>query len=362
MGIPFRQPLPFGETALQRWSCAAIAVELPPPGVAQAGIGVLLGRQICVPVAGAPPGLATPASLPAAVQWVVQGLQRQPKVARQLAAQPAVQPASGMAALSVPQPGSLAAHPAVLDALQAQAAGSALSRKSIQNYVALGERVVRAIQQSCTASEQRLTVAAQEGGVVTSSQEAARAIAWYVVACAVQQDVNPNPQAMGASRIVDGEGVTGLPTSEAYVFKDPHHAVYHFMQGCPLALPRVSTHFNGLSVSPLNFFGQPEQRGIADRGRRLPGENGAMLFDKLEDATGQALLFIQFESAGVPDMFTSAPRAHDAGPGSASAYGAMLRVFGHSLSYVWTRLANLPAAEREAPVDWTASVHSCRSS
>ncbi len=360
MGIPFRQPPPFGETSLQRWICAAIAVELPPPGVAQAGIGVLLGRQICVPVASTPPGLAVPTSLPAAVQWVVQGLQRQPVAPRQLAAQPAALPVRGIAALSVPQPGSLATHPAVLDALQAQAAGSALSRETIQNYVALGERVVRAIQQSCAAGDQRLQAATQEEGVVTCSQETARAIAWYVVACAVRQDVNP--QAMGVSRMVDDEGVTGLPTSEAYVFKDPNHAVYHFMQGCPLAFPRVSTHFNGLSVSPINFFGQPEQRGIADRGRRLPGENGAMLFDKLQDATGQALLFIKFESAGVPDMFTSAPRAHDMESGSASAYGAMLRVFGHSLSYVWTRLANLPAAEREAPVDRAASIHSCRRS
>lgn len=326
---------------------------------AQAGAAqTAQGNQTSATASGAPPGPVDQSTLP----WPVQG------VIQQLTSYfwPTASSVPDLSPLYIPEPGSLATNPEVLDALfaHAQAAGTELSRGAIQKYVALGERVVRAIEQiplevaqeadvvtgqSFAGSVQRLKLTTPAGAVeLTPNQEVTRAISWYVVACAAQQDVNQ--KATGIARMVDGKEVTDLSISGSYMFKDPGHAIYRFMQSSALAYSRISTHFNEMSAGAKDSWGNADQRGIEDYDRRLPGQNGTILFDQLQDKSGQALMFIKFESEGMPHMLTSAQRFDDMGQGSASASMAWRRVLAHSLSFIRTRFESLPGVERKEHV------------
>lgn len=318
------------------------------------------GNQTGATASSAPPGPADQSSFP----WPVQG------VIEQLTHYwwPTAPSVPDLSPLCIPEPGTLATNPAVLDALlaHAQDAGTELSREAIQKYVALGERVVRAIEQtgaqdsqeevpldgaqeavdaigqSRAGRVQRLKLTTPAGGVeLTPNQEVTRAISWYVVACAAQQDVKQ--QLMGEPRMVDGQVVTDLSISGAYVFKDPGNAIYNFMQSSPLAYARISTHFNERSASDILFGGYADQRGIEDYQRRLPGENGTILFDKLKDGE----MFVKFETAGVPSIST---QVDDMGQGGASLREVWSRQIMHALSFVLTRIASLPGVERKEHV------------
>lgn len=317
------------------------------------------GNQTGATTSSAPPGPAEQSSFP----WPVQG------VIEQLTSYwwPTAPSVPDLSPLCIPEPGTLATNPAVLDALlvHAQDAGTELSREAIQKYVALGERVVRAIEQtgaqdsqeevpldgaqeavdatgqSRAGRVQRLKLTTPAGGVeLTPNQEVTRAISWYVVACAAQQDANQ--KATGMARMIDGKEVSDLSISGSYMFKDPGHAIYRFMQSSPLAYSRISTHFNETSASAKDYWGNADQRGIEDYDRRLPGQNGTILFDQLQGDEGQALMFIKFESEGMPHVSTSAQRIDDMGRGSASPAMAWQRVIAHSLSFIRTRLESPP--------------------
>lgn len=266
-------------------------------------------------------------------------------------------------ALYVPQRGGLATNRDVLGMLHAhaQAAGTLLQPEEIKKYVALGQRVVDAIRltaqasssaqetrsgnaQSTVAGVQRLKVATQAGDVmVTPNQEVTRAISWYVAACAALQDVNQPPTS--EPRVVDGKVVADLSISGSYVFKDPGNAIYNFMQSSPLAYARVSTHFNERSASDLLFGGYADQRGIEDYQRRLPGENGTILFDKLKNGE----MFVKFEAAGVP-VYPASKRVDDMGQGRAGFLEVSARQIMHSLSYLRTRFVSSPGMERKEHV------------
>lgn len=357
MGIIFGKPLTPSEppappsasvASVASVASAADAADPAPSaqaGMAQTGTGQLQGLQISVPSASIRPEPADPTSLPEAVQSAAQSAQLQPAAARQaavpLAEQP--EPAINLSPLCVPLPGSLATNPAVLDALRghALAAGTNVSRELIRNYVALGERVIRAIEQPATAGVQRLAVTTPQGAVELGPHlDVARGISWYVVACAAQQDLNQH--ATGVSRMIDGKPVADLSINGSYVFKDPGHAIYYFMQSSPLAYPRVSTHFNEISASPVSASGKADQRGIEDYERQLPGENGTILFDRLKGGSGQEWTFVKFESHGMPHIATSEDRVDEMGKGNAPQYVALLRVLSHAASFVLTRWAGTP--------------------
>lgn len=297
-------------------------------GTAQTDIGESQENQTNAAASSARPGPVEQSSLPWPVQGVIQQL-----TGYFWAATPSV---PDLSSLYVPEPGSLATNPEVRDALfaHAQAAGTALSRETIQKYVALGERAVRAIEQPATETGQPLTQAL--GVVLTPNIEVVRAICWFVVACAAQQDVNQ--QASGVPRMIGTQEITDLSIAGSYVFNDPNHAIYDFMQKSSLSGGRVSTHFNEISASPLSFVGQPWQSGIEDFERRLPGENGALLFDRLEGEAGQKWTFMKFENAGVPTL-SNAWTADDRGQGRGSFWEIGHRLMSHAVSFAQTRHA-----------------------
>ncbi len=303
------------------------------------GNGALQGQQIGVPVAGEPPKAGDTADLPHQVQQVL--LQPGENLQAQVPA--------GLSSLYVPQPLTLATNALVIDMLcaHAEAAGSVLARDEITGYVALGERAVQAISQirqregdAEVSMPQRLQM---ENGILLSAQlEVMRAISWYVVACAAQQDANR--QACGVESQIGGKVITDLTIAGSYVVKDPHNAIYDFMNHYPGVYARISTHFNERSDSALLAYGHADQRGIEDYQNRLPGEGGTILFDRLKDGE----IFFKFEHDGVPTLASA--RALERGQGGATDLEVAYRVGSHTLSFLWTLMYASPGVERKEHV------------
>ncbi|MFC7207577.1 hypothetical protein ACFQOZ_13245 [Comamonas endophytica] len=324
------------------------------------GTGALQGHQIGVGDSGSPPQPAASQQLPRAVQAAVVGVQLQvPQTpqARQAiltraAAQP--QPLPSKSSLYAPQPGGLATNAAVLEKLQAhaKAAGTDLTPKEIAGYVALGEHAANALQQPATALARQLgevvVNTVNPPVVLTPNMETARGISWYIAACAAQQDVNQ--QATGSAAMVNGKEVSNLTVKGAFVFNDPNNAIYKFLQSSPLAYSRISSHFHERSASDGMIGSRPEQRGIEDYDRRLPGQNGAMLFDKLKGAPGKEEMFLKFEHTGYPEVSTSAQRVDDQGQGLASGWRALGRKIAHALSFIQTRFEGAMGVNRKEHV------------
>lgn len=322
------------------------------PGSAQeavGGTGPMQGLQLCVGTSGATPQSMALNRLPLAVQTALEGVK--------LPARP--QPLPPTAALYVPRSGGLATNPAVLAKLEAHAlaAGTNLNREKIREeiagYVALGEHAVHALQQPATALARRQGETAvvhtvNPPVVLSPNMETARGISWYVAACAAQQDVNQ--QATGSAVVVNGQEVTNLTVKGAFVFKDPGNAIYNFLQSSPLAYSRISTHFHERSASEGRIGSRPEQRGIEDYDRRLPGQNGAMLFDKLKGAPGKEEMFLKIESKGFPDVFGSSKRVDDQGMGRGTRWQALKRWLGHGINYVKSLLPESQNADRKEHV------------
>lgn len=348
MWIPFSAALHSGAQSLSQYfkPAASDPAQDLPDGVAFTGRGALEGQQIAVPLSGESPEAGDVARLPPQVQ---QALQQSGGDGR-AQMQTRLEPAADLSPLYVPRPLSLAANGRVIEMLQAHAlaAGSVLSSDQIAGYVALGEHALHAIAQIRSPQGQesapmptQLPVA---GGLfLSANQEVMRAISWYVVACAAQQDVNR--QAEGITHQIDGKTITDLTIAGAYVFKDTHHAIYDFMNHYPAVYSRISTHFNERSDSALLAYGNAVQRGIEDYQQRLPGEGGTILFDKLKGGE----IFFKFEHSGMPTM-ASAGKVDDQGQGGAGSYGVAQRVGSHSLSFLWTRMYPSPGVERKEHV------------
>lgn len=316
-------------------------------------------QRLHVPQHSHPPESGSIDSLPLAVQRVALEVQLQPALPAQTSARVAQQPSvSDLTPLCLPRPGSLATNAAVIEALEAhaQAADTAIARDAIVRYIALGECAVREIQKlaaegtgadAANAGPPKASWPSVMGVTLTPNLEVIRAISWYVVACAAQQDAN---QRTGQPRLIGGREVTDLSIGGSYMFKDPNRAIYHFMNSSPLAYPRISTHFNERSEGALNSWGQADQRGIEDYDRLLPGENGTVLFDQLKDVSGHQVMFVKFEHAGVPPVDRSAQMVDEHGSGSAPFYRAAERMISHALSFIWTRFAAVPEGERKEHV------------
>lgn len=347
MGIPFSAVLRSGAQFLSLYSTpAAAAPQAAPDAAVFTGQGALQGQQIGVPLSAEAPEAGDAAQLPPQVQRAL----RESGGDGQAQTLAGLQPAADLSPLYVPRPLSLATNARVIEMLQAhaKAAGSALSSEQIAGYVALGEHALHAIAQirapegqAAAPMPEQLPVA---GGLLLSANlEVMRAISWYVVACAAQQDANR--QAAGMDDQIGGKTITDLTIAGAYVFKDPHHAIYDFMNHYPAVYSRISTHFNERSESPLLAFGQADQRGMEDYEHRLPGEGGTILFDKLRGGE----MFFKFEHAGMPTM-ESAGRLDDQGLGGASSYEVAQRVGSHAFSFVWTLMYTAPGVERKEHV------------
>lgn len=253
--------------------------------------------------------------------------------------------------LKTPQPPMLASTPLVLDKLEKHAAatGCKLNRAQIQAFVAMGEHMVKALQTPAQGTAFRLI-----GHVVTNvnppvhfspNMEAARAISWYMAACAAGQDTVQ--ESTGIQRTLNGDPVTDLSTKGSYVFSDPNNAIFNFLAASPLTYLRPSSHFNTQSATLPQANGKLMQCGIEDYQRQLPGEGGAMLFDKLQGAPGQERMFLKLEHTGYPSLHGSSTRVDNNGEGGAGLLHTLKRKIHHGLSYFHSRIFSDQGLDRK---------------
>lgn len=123
-------------------------------------------------------------------------------------------------------------------------------------------------------------------------------------------------------------------------FNDENSKIFEFLNSSPERYLRVSTHFNERSLSSDAGFGnvgftglargKKAQPGIEDYQSKLPGQGGAIVFDKLKDGT----TFLKIESGGMPEVFK---RRGTVKKTTQHIFRAMGRVFAHSFSFIITR-------------------------
>ena len=269
-----------------------------------------------------------------------------------------------LAALEVPEADSLAADPAVMARVVSHAAGqnSTVTPDALTAYVAAGEKIAQALiakseriandagaagaagSASAANAENALRpetpiLAMHVGGqdiTVRSSVYTTRALSWYLMAKAAQQDC-----AQEAFLRKPGDPLlpSNMATSGSFLLKDPHNTFFDFLSSAPTAGDRISTHFNERADHDRRHGfipGKAIQRGIEDYSDSLPGEGGTMLFDKLRAPNGDLELFIKFEATGCPPLFQT---QNDEGVGRAPTdhvvqfFSAIHRNLAHALSF-----------------------------
>lgn len=247
-----------------------------------------------------------------------------------------------LAQLRQPLPGGILSTPGVMERLTAHAArqGTPMTAQQIQDMVATGERLADALHNGPGGSPVTVQVNGQPVPV-DSSVHTARALSWYMMAAAAQQDVQ-REQSQDHSTI-GGQKVTDMPASGSFVMKDPGNRVYDFLAAAPTADSRMSTHFGERvdhneqhKIAGLIPSGKPSQRGIEDYRNMLPGQGGTILFDKLAASNGTQDLFVKFESGGCPPYFRTEPH-QGTGQGIARFFSALDRNIGHATSFLGSK-------------------------
>ena len=182
--------------------------------------------------------------------------------------------------------------------------GSNLSAQEIERYINIGEYLVRAITQGRLQEDNKLRIPKENGGerIVQSNLETARAISWYLQAKGVMDhaspDLDPHLLNRGSMLVAD---------------QDSH--LFRFLNSAPNTHGRISTHFNERStsepptLSTTGVLGKAgslfspsatAQRAIEDFSKRMPSGKGNMTFDRLQENDGTPLLFLKWETVGVP--------------------------------------------------------------
>ena len=247
-----------------------------------------------------------------------------------------------LAQLRQPLPGGILSTPGVMERLTAHAArqGTPMTAQQIQDMVATGERLADALHNGPGGSPVTVQVNGQPVPV-DSSVHTARALSWYMMAAAAQQDVQ-REQSQDHSTS-GGQKVTDMPASGSFVMKDPGNRVYDFLAAAPTADSRMSTHFGERvdhneqhKIAGLIPSGKPSQRGIEDYRNMLPGQGGTILFDKLAASNGTQDLFVKFESGGCPPYFRTEPH-QGTGQGIARFFSALDRNIGHATSFLGSK-------------------------
>lgn len=213
-------------------------------------------------------------------------------------------------ALKTPQGNSVTDSQRVIDKLMTHAenTGKTLTRQEIKDLVVTGENIAKALKESESGKSPLAVTVGVDTHQVESNTYTSRALAWYMMASAAAQDVRRT----GGG---DQSGTSDMTTSGSFVMKDPGNKMFEFLNSAPTAGNRMSTHFeerlgHDKEHKILGFFPtfgtKPQQRGIEDFQSRMPGQGGTMLFDRLKnDKDGQGELFVKFESAGCPPLFSS---------------------------------------------------------
>ena len=217
----------------------------------------------------------------------------------------------------------------------AQSLGTVVSRDEIIDMVNIGENIARTLKDSDGSLPLKLG-----DHEIKSSAYTARALGWYMMGKAGEQDL---------ARPL-GDTTSDMVTSGSMVMKDPGNRLYNFLSSCPSAGTRMSTHFaervgHDKKHHVAGLFGtdKPAQRGIEDYQSKMPSKGGTMLFDKLKpDGNGQEELFVKFEGVGCPPYFKFEPE-QSLGQKITGFFAAVDRNIGHSVSFLQSRASHTPS-------------------
>lgn len=207
----------------------------------------------------------------------------------------------------------------VLDDFRVSHLGGRISQQDMRQYVAMGERIVKALNNApAHPIPHRLDIdyEADDGSTQTMrikpNLETTRAISWYLQAKALVDNA--------------GTGQDILLKEGAMIAKDPGNKLYNFLRSSENAYGRVSSHMQERSDSvdkgPVaglkalfkggfsamlgaGLKGQPLQYGIEDFDSRMPSKGGTLLFDKLKSSTsgGAPEIYLKWEAVGMPTTF-----------------------------------------------------------
>lgn len=242
-------------------------------------------------------------------------------------------------ALADPPPDTVfhADRPRVIDRLVVHArhhgkTEAMLTKADLDRLVAVGEHVVARLYRADSAQ------AAIEA--LPPSPYIAKAVSWYMMACAAHQDLQRAGSAEGAQ-----DGLSDMADAGAFMMNDPGRRLYDYLSAVPTCSARMSTHVSDLSAQDRNHqilglvrWNAPAQQGIEDYQATLPGEGGNLLFDTLRPGQGSDTprLFVKFEHAGCPAYFHA---RHDEGTGTRVVrfVAALWRNFRHVVNFSHTR-------------------------
>ncbi len=214
--------------------------------------------------------------------------------------------------------------------------GSNLSAQEIERYINLGEHLVRAITQGRLQEDNKLRIPQENGGehIVQSNLETARAISWYLQAKGVMDHASPDfdPHLLNRGSMLVAD-------------KDSH--LFRFLNSAPNTHGRISTHFNERSTSEpatlsnTGVLGKAgslfspsatAQRAIEDFSKRMPSGKGNMTFDRLQEDDGTPLLFLKWETVGVPTALGNV-RHVDKEDGFRAALSAQIKTLGRNAAH-----------------------------
>jgi hypothetical protein len=232
-----------------------------------------------------------------------------------------------------------------------QANGQNATEEQIFNWVRTGERIAKALQAD-GGDKLPLTVFIDDTPdgvvrevIVASDTYYARCVSWYMMAQSAAQDVAREDAG-------DTSGTTSdMATDGSFVMQDPGNRMYNFLASASTRSARTSTHFGErlahqfkhafLGISATKGLKKPSQHGIEDFQSKLPGQGGAMLFDKIvpiEAAVANQLsdpaqqqLFVKFESSGSPALVPDGPSE------GGHFFAALDRNVKHGLSFIDSR-------------------------
>jgi hypothetical protein len=208
---------------------------------------------------------------------------------------------------------TLASNTRVMDKLhkQAEALGNPTSQREREQLVAVGERLIKALDQEemQKAPDGRTTVTCMDSSGAThsvaSSVYTIRAISWYLMARAAKEDVSQEGAGQGKKAGVDFP--SAMVVEGSIRFKDPDNRLFNFLRSAPTVGPRAATHYEEMLDDPGShrIAGVVERKqhwGLDDYSSKLPGKGGALVFNKLKPSGNITVpeIYLKIERVGCP--------------------------------------------------------------
>lgn len=236
-----------------------------------------------------------------------------------------------IAALSQPPADSISDRPGVRARLEQDIARNSHGHPRISSDEAvqmarMGQHIAEALANGAELNENGKLPVEVNGKVyeVPPGGFASRALAWHMTAVAANNTELRQQQNPGQDVADD------MTNSGSFSMKDPGGRIYNFLNANPQVQGRMSTHFEDRLDNDRKIFnGQKTvQRGYDDYQGKLPGQGGALLFDKMKNGE----LFVKVEHAGCPGIFAREGH-HTPKDIAVRAPLALNRWFQHSVSF-----------------------------